>query len=87
MVHIPLCVHEPATSRLNTIKNSNYVRQAPDVDPGSLKPHAEGGPTSNGVEGDLVPKALTGCNGLAGSDQQDGGVPSEHLKKLTAFVV
>ena len=43
---------------------------------------AEGGPTQQfEVEGGLVPKALTRCHGLAGSDQLDGGVPpSEHLK-------
>ena len=29
------------------------------------------------VEAAVTTKALTGCNGLAGSDLQDGGVPSE----------
>ena len=33
---------------------------------------AEGGPTQQfEVEGGLVPKALTRCHGLAGSDQLD----------------
>ena len=30
------------------------------------------------VEGAMETKALTGCNGLGGSDLQDRGVPSEH---------
>ena len=30
------------------------------------------------VEGVVKTKALTRCNGLAGSDLQDGGIPSEH---------
>ena len=30
------------------------------------------------VEGAIYAKALTGCQGLAGSDLQDGVVPSEH---------
>ena len=30
------------------------------------------------VEGVVETKALTECNGLAGSDLQDGGVPSEY---------
>ena len=30
------------------------------------------------VEGVMKNKALTGCTGPAGSDLQDGGVPSEH---------
>ena len=29
------------------------------------------------VEGVVMTKALTGCNGLAGSDLQDGEVPPE----------
>ena len=36
----------------------------------------------------LRPKALTGCNGLAGSDLQDRGVPSEHSRqRRTLFVI
>ena len=31
----------------------------------------------NSVEGFIMTKALTRCNGLVGSDLQDGGVPSE----------
>ena len=30
------------------------------------------------IEGVVKTKALTGCNGLAGSELQDGGVPSDH---------
>ena len=30
------------------------------------------------VEGAIWPKTLTGCQGLAGSALQDGGVPPEH---------
>ena len=35
-------------------------------------------PHGNAVEGDLEPKALAGCQELAGSDRQDKGLPSEY---------
>ena len=58
--------------------NHGYVRQALDIDPGKLR--LKGDPHGSSVEGGLVPKVLVGCHGLTGSDQQDGEVPSKHLK-------
>ena len=49
------------------------------------KAQAEERPISNGVEGYLLPEALTRCHGLAGSDQQDKGLPSEHLKRCSCL--
>ena len=39
------------------------------------------------VEVAIYAKALTGCHGLAGSDLQDGGVPSEDWKVSALFEV
>ena len=35
----------------------------------------------------LLAKALTGCQGLAGSALQGGGVPSEDFKSVAALIV
>ena len=37
------------------------------------------------VEDGLVPKALTGCHGLAGSDLQDGGY-NPNIEMLPALI-
>ena len=39
------------------------------------------------VEGAFWPTVLTGCQGLAGSALQDGGVPSEHWNVVGLFVI
>ena len=41
----------------NLMADCGYIHQAMCIDP---EVHTEGGPISNGVEGGLVPKALTG---------------------------
>ena len=38
------------------------------------------------VEGVIMTKALTGCNGLAGSDLQEGGVPLKHSEVAALFI-
>ena len=44
----------------------------------ALEEYSEYSKMATAVVGVMKTKALTGCNGLAGLDIQDGGVPSEH---------
>ena len=43
-----------------------------------LEEYSEDSKMAVAVEGVVKTKALTGCNGLAGSDLHNGVVPSEH---------